>query len=223
MRLFLALLIPCCLLTMPAFTEEGTRVGKMPLDLPSGGLAGDEDDEDAPESIVFYGMESEGDAFMFCFPVYGFCGQTDAYNAIKAELTQTLGQLSPASDFSMVGFNSQTYIWSTFLKAANAANKSSAIAWMNSMIPTEAHNLVEAALAALNIINTGQGNAKVMFQMGVHAPPNPAGAISQITAANYQAMPINCIYFTSNFYSGEAEFFINLAASNSGSFQQIDY
>ncbi len=166
MRLFLALLIPCCLLSMPAFTQEEGTVGKSPLDLPAGGLGGNDDDEDSPESIVFYGQEAEGDAFMFCFPVYGFCGQTDAYQAIKAELTQTLNGLSGATDFSMVGFNSQTYIWSNVLKAGHAANKSSAIAWMNTLIPTEAHILLDAALQSLNIINVGTGNSKVMFQLG---------------------------------------------------------
>lgn len=61
---------------VPAFAfavwaDEGV-VGKTPLDLPAGGLGSDDDDEDAPETINFFGSEYEGDAFFWCFAAYEF-------------------------------------------------------------------------------------------------------------------------------------------------------
>jgi hypothetical protein len=51
--------------------DSGTGA-KQPLDLPAGGLNADEDDEDAPETINFYGSEYEGQAFFWCFHAFNF-------------------------------------------------------------------------------------------------------------------------------------------------------
>ncbi|HIK82387.1 MAG TPA: hypothetical protein EYF93_05755, partial [Planctomycetes bacterium] len=44
-------------------SDEGAR---RPLDLPSGGAGDGDDEEDAPETINFWGGEYEGDAFFWC-------------------------------------------------------------------------------------------------------------------------------------------------------------
>ena len=67
--LLLFALIPALAITSWAFTEE---YAKKPLDLPAGGVADEEEDEDAPETISFYGGEYEGDAFFWCFAAYEF-------------------------------------------------------------------------------------------------------------------------------------------------------
>lgn len=45
---------------------------RRPLDLPVRGVNNDEDEEDQPETILFYGSEFEGDGFFFCFPAFDF-------------------------------------------------------------------------------------------------------------------------------------------------------
>ena len=84
---------------------------RKPLDLPAGGAGDDDEEEDSPESINFYGGEFEGDTFVFVVPAYGFCGETDIFDNIRQEVSGTLNQLSAAVDFSVVAYNSQTYIW----------------------------------------------------------------------------------------------------------------
>ena len=72
--LLLLALIPALALTSSwAFSQaEVTNGGKKPLDLPSGGPGVDEDDEDAPENLSFFGQEYEGNAFFWCFAAYEF-------------------------------------------------------------------------------------------------------------------------------------------------------
>lgn len=213
------------------FASDGRGV-RQPLDLPAG-LTGppEEDEEDSPETIVFYGSELEGDAFFWCFPIYGFCGDLTVYQSIREEINSALMQLSKRSLFSLVGYNSQTYVWSYQAKKANEANKASGIAWMQSLIPVEAHCLLEAAVTTLNISQGARGNAKQLVVMGARTPycGTEGGSgyatecLTTITASNYENSRMNTVYFTSTFYSGEQDFYVSLASMNGGSFKQVDY
>ena len=55
-----------------ALFADGTASSKKPLDLPAGGIGTSDDDEDAPETIQFYGSEYEGEAFFWCFHAFNF-------------------------------------------------------------------------------------------------------------------------------------------------------
>ncbi|MFN0059183.1 MAG: hypothetical protein ACKVX7_12045 [Planctomycetota bacterium] len=225
MRLaWLAFILCCFSFGFVAVADDGSNsFTKRPLDLPSGGINEDDDEEDLPESIVFYGAEIEGDAFLWCFPVFGFCGETTVFNAIKSEIANGLQQVSNRTEFDLIGYNSQTYIWRLDPPKGNAANKASALAWMNLLVPIEAHNLLEAALTTLNISHTASGRDKHVIIMGVHAPWEGDSALEAITAANYEHAKIDTFYFTTTYYSGEADFYIDLAAMNGGTFHQVDY
>ena len=234
MRLFLiglALIVPAFLVTTTGFGDEGARL-KTPLDLPSGGLAGDDEEEDAPETITFYGNEFEGDGFFWCFPAYGFCGVTTAFELIKQEITQSMNQLSQTSWIGLVAFNIQTpHIWSPMPKLATIANKSSALGWMATLVPIESHCLKEGALATLQLSQMSSGDATQVIIMGARAPycagQSGSGYIAEVleavTGANYENSPIHTVYVTSTFYSGEGVFYQDLAAMNQGTFFQIDY
>jgi len=47
---------------LPIVWSQSNEDARRPLDLPSGGSGDDEDDEDAPETINFWGGAYEGDA-----------------------------------------------------------------------------------------------------------------------------------------------------------------
>lgn len=70
--LLLLALVPAVVWTSWSFTEEGGGTAKRPLDLPSGGPGGPNEEEDAPETINFFGTEFEGDGFFWCFAAYEF-------------------------------------------------------------------------------------------------------------------------------------------------------
>jgi len=211
---------------------DGGRAGKRPLDLPSGGKPGpDQEEEDQPETILFYGAEFEGDCFVWCFPVYGFCGDTTVYVSIRMEITTAINQLSEQSTFSLVGFNSMTYVWSPTVVPANAVNRSSAIAWMNTLAPIESHCIVEAAITTLGISQSAESDYKQVVVCGAREPycngsggaPYVAAALLQITAANFEQTPLHTVYFSTTFYSGEQAFYQQLASLNSGTFRQVGY
>jgi hypothetical protein len=205
---------------------------KRPLDLPAGGRPADGDEEeDAPETIMFYGSELEGDCFVWCFPAYGFCGETTVFTAIRAEISAALGQLSNNSDFDLVCYNSTTYVWRPTVCPGNVQNRALATAWMNSMVPTEFHCIVEAATTSLGILQAASSDYKQLILCGAHepfcngqgGPDYVAGALLEITGANYEGTPIHTVYFTTTFYNGESAFYQQLANMNSGSFREVAY
>ncbi len=204
---------------------------RKPLDVPAGGAGSDDEEEDAPEAIRFYGNEFEGDTFVFIVPAYGFCGETDIFDMIRQEVSATLNQLSAAVDFAIVAYNSTTYIWRPDCCHASPAHKASAQAWMGTLAPIENHCLLDAALAGLGLAQQSAGAHKQVIICGAREPYcNGSGGgnyadicMESITAANFENLPIHTIYFTSSFYSGEQQFYVNLAAMNGGTFRQVDY
>ncbi|MCA8960466.1 MAG: hypothetical protein KDC38_08135 [Planctomycetes bacterium] len=51
---------------------DSSRSGARPLDLPRAAANSSQEEEDTPESILFWGAEYSADAFFFCFPAYDF-------------------------------------------------------------------------------------------------------------------------------------------------------
>lgn len=235
-RTWLAIAICASLLVLGyaaiGIAADGSAPGKRALDLPSGGRPGpDEAEEDEPETILFYGSEFEGDCFVWCFPVYGFCGDTTVYVSIRMEIQTAINQLSDQSTFSLVGFNSTTYVWSPQCVPANAVNRAAANAWMNTLTPQEAHCIIEAAVTTLGISQSEESDHKQVVICGAREPycngaggPAYVGAgLIQITGSNFEETPIHTVYFSTTFYSGEQAFYQQLAAMNSGSFRQVGY
>lgn len=204
---------------------------RRPLDLPSGGLAEDEEEEDRPETILFYGDEFEGDCFVWAIPAYGFCGETTVFTAIREEVGSTLNQLSPMVDFSLVAYNSTTYVWSPTCVRANSSNKTAAQAWLATLAPIEAHCLMDAAVTALGILQAAPASYKQMIVCGAREPycgGNGGGAYADgvlevVTAANIENVPIHAVYFTSSAYAGEGQFYMDMAAMNGGTFREVNY
>lgn len=75
-----------------------------PLDMPSGGRGGDEDEEDAPEVIDFWGGQYEGDAFFWCLDKSCSMGWNGEIQQLKQEFSQTLNSLSSQAEFGVWRF-----------------------------------------------------------------------------------------------------------------------
>ncbi len=230
MRHSLLLMVLCLAVAIFGVAPQGDAFDnaaglKRPLDLPAGGKAVDEDEEDQPETIVFYGDEFEGDCFVWCFPAYGFCGDTSVYVGIRAEIQAAVNQLSENAQFSLVGFNAQNYIWSPVAKAANASNKASAGQWMATLAPVETHCIVQASVAALAITQIAASDHKQLVICGARGPTcasSTSSALLEITSSNYQSIPIHTVYF-SGFYTGDQAFYQQLANMNSGTYREVNY
>jgi hypothetical protein len=197
--------------------SDGTGV-KRPLDLPSGGKGDDEDEEDAPETISFYGGEYEGDGFFWCLDRSCSMDWGNLIGQLKAEMTESISQLSDESEFSIVAFSSGYTFWSPIPREANAGNRSSAIAFVQSLSADGGTCLAPAGVYTITISNMCNQEHKQILVLSDGEPncPGPPETLAAMTSANWQHTPINTIYIASD--AGGTAFMQQLAAMNGGTF-----
>ncbi len=194
-----------------------------PLDLPSGGRGDDADEVDVPETINFYGGEYEGDGFFWCLDKSGSMAWGDQIGQLKAETTEALQSLSSESEFSLVAFSTGHITFSMFPRAANAAAKAEATAWVTSL---EAEGWTCLGPAGVEIVNISNLSDKANKQVLVLSDGEPycdgvdtsAECLTNIRAANWQNTPVNTIYISSD--AAGITFMQQLAALNNGTFYQ---
>ena len=206
---------------MTAHSLEQPSGKPRPLDLPSGGGGNGDDEEDAPETILFYGNDYEGDAFFWCLDKSGSMDWGGAMEDLKQEVTASVNSLSPEAEFSLVAFSSNTLTWSPVPKRATPAQKAAAVAWVNTLVPDGWTCLAPAAVTTLQICNQSSKPGRQLIILSDGGPTcDSVGtsnqALLEITAANWQQVPIHTIYINDD--SEGISFMQLLASQNFGSF-----
>ena len=196
---------------------------RRPLDLPSGGRGSDRDEEDAPETISFYGGEYEGDGFFWCLDKSCSMGWADEIGQLKAEVTSALSALSSEADFSLVAFSSGHIVWSAVPKPANTTNRALATAWVQALQAEGWTCLGPAGVETVNIANLSDKPHRQILVLSDGEPycdgeNTAAASLNSITNSNWEHVPINTIYIASDM--GGASFMQQLAAMNGGTFHQ---
>jgi len=218
----LLLMIPILFFGSVALFSAGNEpVYVRPLDLPSGGGGFADGEEDAPETIIFYGMDYEGDAFFWCLDKSGSMDWGGAMEDLKQEVTAAVLSLSPSAEFSIVAFSSNTVIWSPTPRPAKLPEKTAALAWVNSLGADGWTCLAPAAVTTLNICNQSSHGARQVIILSDGAPfcnevDTSNQALSEITGANWQQVPIHTVFIGSDMQG--IDFMQSLAAMNQGSF-----
>ncbi len=217
-------------LLVSAFAASGWILGqsdsqptRRPLDLPSGGSGSDGDEEDAPETITFYGGEYEGDGFFWCLDKSCSMGWADDIGQLKTEVIAALGSLSSDAEISLVAFSSGHIVWSPVPKPASPGNRASATIWVQALQAEGWTCIGPAGVETLNIANLSQKSNRQVLVLSDGEPycdgDNTATqALSSITGANWQHVPIHTIYIASDM--GGMTFMQQLAAMNGGTFHQ---
>ncbi len=208
--------------------EGGSSGAKRPLDLPVGKPGEAEEEEDAPETISFWGSELEGDAFFWCFPAYSFCGVSTVFEGIKDQVQSSVNQLSRRVKFALVAYNTQTYVWRQRSQLATPSNKANAISWMSTLTTAESECLLDAGLTTINICNATRKPHRIMVFLGGNSPScsgatgssYAATCLTEITGANSKRVPINTVYVADVYTSGQ-QFWRDLADANSGTFNEV--
>ncbi|MGE4632676.1 MAG: VWA domain-containing protein [Planctomycetota bacterium] len=213
-----ALIVSSAVGAIDSAEEEGPR---RPLDMPSGGGGGDDDAEDAPETIIFYGQDYEGDAFFWCLDKSGSMDWGGAMEDLKQEVSAAILSLSPAAEFSLVAFSSNTVVWSPTPRPARLAEKTAAVTWANSLQPEGWTCLAPAAVQTLQICNLSTKQYRQVLILSDGAPycdgvDTSATALTEITQANWQMVPIHTIFIGTE--TEGIDFMQTLAAMNQGSF-----
>ena len=215
---FLAYLI---ILISPIVTYDIVWSNDRPLDMPSGGRGGDEDEEDAPEVIDFWGGQYEGDAFFWCLDKSCSMGWNGEIQQLKQEFSQTLNSLSSQAEFGVVAFSEGHISWNPAPQKANPANKGSATAWVQSLQAAGWTCLGPAAVETINIANQSNKQMKQILVLSDGEPycngSNTSNQVlNDVSAANWQQIPVNTIYIASD--SGGIMFMQQLANQNNGTF-----
>ena len=191
-----------------------------PLDLPSGGSSDSDEDEDAPESISFYGGQFEGDGFFWLLDRSCSMGWEGRMQQLKEEMNQALTSLSGNSEFGVVAFGSGTTIFSQIPLEGDSGNTNSANSWVQALQPDGATCMADAGVQCINISNMSDKENKQIIALSDGEPncPGASETISAMSAANWQQTPINTIYISSD--AGGISFMQALAAANNGTFSQ---
>ncbi len=207
---------------MVAQSSDGSgRLLKRPLDLPSGGLGTDDEEEDESESITFYGSEYEGDGFFWLLDKSGSMLWGGRIQILKQEMTEAINALTSRAQFSMVAYSSNTVAWNQFPVPANSGNKASALAWVQGLSASGPTCMLPAGLKVIEISNLCSKRRKQVIVLGDGVPfcngqNTGQQCLTEITGANWQRTPIHTIYVSTD--NGGVEFMQALATLNNGTF-----
>ena len=205
--------------------QDGGDGLRRPLDLPSGGIGGD-DDEDAPESITFYGAEFEAEAFFWCVDRSGSM-DGPPIATLKAEMTDALNQLSRRAQFGLVRFSTAHDVWRPRPVRANTANKGIAIAWIQEMSAFGWTCMPDAVAAICDISNQCNLRNKTIILVGDGMPLCGSATnlltsetLQSLASHNYKRTPVNTIFISAN--SDGVAFFREIAQLYGGKFININ-
>ncbi|MCA8959912.1 MAG: hypothetical protein KDC38_05345 [Planctomycetes bacterium] len=196
----------------------------VPLDLPAPGRGAEELDEDAPESITFYGSEYEGDAFFWCLDKSCSMGWDGEIETLKQETTDAILQLSSRAEFGINAFSSNTVVWASGPRRASTANKQSAVGWVQQLQPDGWTCLGPAAVQILAIARESGARRSSVLILGDGQPwcdgvdTGPA-VLADVASANYSSIPVHTLYISSS--SDGVAFFQQLAQQNGGTFTLV--
>ena len=200
------------------------------LDLPYDALGEDEEEEEAPEVVSFYGTNLEGDGFFYCIDRSGTMQNEGELDAAKREVVKNIGEFSDKVQFGIFFFDKTLLKFPPSGQPADAtpAMKSAAISFTNST-PGGSGTCGQAALsAALDMANQASAKRKVIVYLsdggGTCSGQDEGTYLNQtlaaITSKNWERITINTIAVLTLQPLGE-KFLRGLASANGGTYTRI--
>lgn len=199
---------------------------RAPLDLPNGGRAIGEDEEDCLETILFYGSEFEGDGFFFCLDKSGSMANDSRLDTLKSEVVKALDSLTSKSEFGIVAFSTGWISWDTRPKRAQPDIVDDAKNWVNQLNAAGQTHLAPAGVETIRLSSLSRKKHKHIIVLSDGLPNGPGAlnsaitdTINAITLANWERTPIHTIFIGDNQIG--KNFMQTLALMNSGTFTQV--
>ena len=208
MKLALQILAGVVLLSLLPFlpaSVQGTggdgAASKENLDLPLNALGTDEDEEDAPEIVIFYDLPLEGDGFFYVVDKSGSMNDAGELAIAKREITKNITEFSDRVQFGVFLFSSNVAKFPSSGHAAEAipSMKAAAVAWIVAQQSTPGSCVQAGLSAALQMANASSAKRKVITYVGDGGGTcngaNEAEYLQQplaaVSAQNYQRIQIN--------------------------------
>ncbi len=218
------------LIGVPADRRLPARDGdlKANLDLPFDAIGEDEEEEEAPEVIVFYGAQYEGDFFCFTCDRSGSM-EGERWTKLQREVVKNIAQFSERVQFGIVFFAGDTKKFppSGQPADANPGMKAAAISMVMSTTLGRQSCYKEALFDALAFASRSSTKRKViiclgdgeLYCSGQRGDAYGQQALTQIKARNVSGAKINCIGIAAP--GGEGERWLKtLAAQNNGQYRR---
>jgi Mg-chelatase subunit ChlD len=204
----------------------GGGASKANLDLPFDAVGEKEEEEEAPEIIVFYGQQYEGDGIFFCVDTSGSMNQNGRFQKVKRDCIKNIQQFSERVQFGICFFNGQQTLFPASGRPADAnpAMKAAAIGMVASAQTGNGSCYKEALMKTLLMATQATAKRRIIICMGdgevnCNGSTDATLTLSQVKARNVSGVKINAICFASNV--GEP-FMRNLAAQNNGTYARVD-
>jgi len=214
----------------PAFAQESGGGGsKENLDLPVD-AAGREEEEEAPEIVIFYGQQFEGDGIFFCLDRSETMSQGRRWKTCQKEVVKSILQFSEKVQFGLVFFDATLVKFPSTGRPAEATPtmKAAAQAMVMSMHIGSGTCSKEALLAALQFANLATVKRRIIFYLSDGgqtcrgADPGQYGkqCLSEVRARNTSGVKINSICVGGPTPEDES-WMKTLAAQNDGQYTRV--
>lgn len=157
----------------------------------------------SPTGIEFFGACIESDAFVWCLDQSCSMGWAGDLQTVKVQVQETLPQLSPTHQFSLVAFSEVPNTWSPILEPATPSTVGDAIGWVETLNPIGVTCMVDGLAAALDIAATSPASCVILVGDGAEecSTPQPADVtLAAIAAINPDLIPIHA-FFVSGVYA----------------------
>jgi len=201
------------------------------LDLPFDARGESGEDEDAPEVVVFYGQQFEGDGIFYVVDKSYSMRDSGELTIAQREVVRNIQDFSDKVQFGIVFFDSQVVQFPANGQPAeaNPSMKSAACSFVMSVVGGSGSCCQQGLAAGLRMANLATPRRKVLIYVGDGGGTcggNEAQylqiALAQIAAQNYQRMQINAIGVLQPSTLG-IDFMKKLAATNGGTYTRITH
>ncbi len=186
-----------------AFSQSQTGAVKANLDLPFDALGESDDEEEAPEVIVFYSQQYEGDGFFYSCDMSGSMKDEAKFKKLQREVIKNVSQFSEKVQFSFCFFDAGLRKFPTSGRPAdaNAAMKAAAIAFVMTVTPGAGSCSRPSLIAALQFANQSSSKRKVIIHLsdgqnycnGMDKDQYDQQTLAEVSAKNTQRVKINTI------------------------------
>jgi len=206
---------------------------KANLDLPYNAQGDAEEEEDAPEVVVFFGQSYEANALVFALDQSGSMSENGRWQLQTREVNKAISELTERVDLGVVYYSSTVNAFREVPIRAIALNKTAAHGYIASRQPAGDTCLAEGLVKALEIVRKSEAKHKVVVvtsdgkpdicATGHQASPSEIeGLIQKTVAANPgRQVTVHTIWVGAGTDNEAITFMKKLAAAHGGTFRQV--
>lgn len=210
------LLLGLSLFSVALITSSGERGQALPI-----ALAQTIDCGLGQGNVSFFGSDFQSDTFVWCIDQSCSMGWNGRLDQVKQEVTVALNQLNASQSFALVAFNSTVSSFAAAPMPASPAQIALATQWIQSLQASDLSCAQSGGVEALTLAGASTSSQRAVLFVSDGGPncPDPSTALTEITNANFQQIPIHAIQIGTD--AAGINFMQQLAALNGGSFTLV--